>query len=68
MNRDNDVESINSTINSLNQLNNNDCSINLNSYGTSTQPIHMMQDVEVSDIIITGTQPTRLAQKEVSVF
>ena len=67
LNRDNGLESINNTINNLNQLNNNNSNaINLNKYGTSSQPIDMMQqDVEVDDIIITGLTPTRLTQKEV---
>ena len=72
MNRDGgDLDSINNTISNLNQLNNNNNNINLNQfnkYGVS-QPIDMQQqDVEVSDIIITGSQPARLTQRDVSPF
>lgn len=66
------MESINNTINNLNQLNNNNPnSINLNKYGSNQppnqqQPISILQqDIEISDIVITGSRPTRLTQKEV---
>lgn len=71
LNRDAEVDSINNTIRNLNQLNNNN-SIDLNQlnkYGTgpAAQTIDMrQQDVDISDIIITGSQPTRLTQRDVS--
>ena len=75
LNRDGELDSINNTISNLNQLNNNNSnSINLNQlnkYGTApaAQPIDMrQQDVEISDIIITGSQPTRLTQRDVSLL
>lgn len=70
LNRDAEVDSINNTIRNLNQLNNNSIDLNqLNKYGTgpAAQTIDMrQQDVDISDIIITGSQPTRLTQRDVS--